>query len=208
MNNLELTFLHACENNEIVTFENLLGQILNINFTDNMRNTPIMRATLNGARYIVNSLIVKGADVNHQNNDGNTALIISALTRRRNIIELLTDNAADVSIKNNDRQTAYDIAVALKMTMPTNFLIKNRPVDEQDDIGNTLLIKACHLKIEDDIFLLYENGADFYLKNNAGDNAINMLNRKRKLSAELTALMEKIMLDELMDKEESTIFSL
>lgn len=60
-------------------------------------------------------------------------------------------------------------------------------------------MNSCLNKDEKMILFLFDNGADFHVKNNKGETAISILKRKRNLSPEIQALKEKIILEQQIE---------
>ncbi|CAN5163579.1 hypothetical protein BH09DEP1_BH09DEP1_7850 [soil metagenome] len=94
---------------------NLLAKILlqhdtNPNLSDLAGNSPLLWATKNNNKELVNLLIVKKANPNLTNADGISPLMIATDNGNLEIVQMLLNNGADPHMKDNKGASAFDIA--------------------------------------------------------------------------------------------------
>lgn len=199
-------FLIACENNDIYTLNKLISEVdigALINTKNIFGSTGLMSAVINGHFNIVETLIKKGAGINIKNDAGMTALMFAVGRDNINIFNNLIENGADIEIKNNKGKSAYDIAIFYGDVQILCFL-KDDAIRQKDKYGNTLLMRACINKKEDDVLFLYSRpgGDDFFIKNNKGLTPYDVLMNHDRLPAKLQALKEKLILDKMACEED------
>lgn len=147
---------------------------------------------------IARILLDHNIDINYQDDKGCTALINAARSSHSNMVDFLIKNNADINIKNNAGESALDLAIKYK-DIVSSVLLKHDMIHSKDEQDETYLIRACQSKNEELILFLYENGADFNVRNNKGKSAVDILKRKIKLSDRLTALLEQVILSSTID---------
>lgn len=204
-----MIFLDACKEGDIKTVDNLIDQIPKSPFSNiinRMRNdifniniqcpdgyTGLIYAARNGHESIIDTLIKSGADLDRVNINGQTALMCAAREGNIGTIRRLIEAGA------YDCGLPYKIA-KMNNDAPVMFEFNRGIVTEQDTFGNTILITACERPLSDrnqeNIFFLYEHGADFHMKNNSGESAIDILEKHAKLPLKLKSLIEKIQLEQ------------
>lgn len=190
-------FLRACKHGQIRVVAQLIGQV-NIDTQDN-EGTGLMLASSRGNSEIVELLIDKGANLNICNNKGQTALHLAARGFEE-IVHLLVNAGADSTIRDNENKTAIDMAKEGQNFISV-FLLNKALIDEQDEDGNTMVIKACSMKLPHEIIFLQKNGADMFIKNNMGSSAYDILLNQTVLHEELQALKEKLILEQVIADE-------
>jgi len=83
---------------------------------------PILIASIQGSRDLVEYLIASGANVEATNTTGMTALIVATEGGYLDIVELLVTNKANVNAKDTRGQTPLSIATARRQTEIAQFL--------------------------------------------------------------------------------------
>lgn len=154
---------------------------------DNQPNiTPIILASSQQSSELVKLLIDAGADVNKKggrNLDG-LPLCYAALSSTLEVVRLLIDAGADVNAVNNNNATALMYASQRREVNIMKLLIeKGAKINVQDVRGYTALIFASYTFQGSDngkpqreaIKLLMDNGADPFIFNNKGKQAVNYI---------------------------------
>lgn len=166
----------------------------NLHLKNNDGNTALYFAAYLGLSDILKTLITHGAAVNARHNDGRTSLHHAAYHNDIEVAEILTNNGADITIKSNLGETAFDEAKNYSNAQMMYFFDKNS-IHEQDENGRTLLMNQCVLLNENNIMFLYEKQVDFFIKDNNGNTAFDILVNDSELPDKLQALKEKLMLE-------------
>lgn len=175
----------------------------NKDIVNNHGNSALMFAAANGHTDIAKLLIKNGANIDIQNKEAkDTALIMAMKHGHISTIISMIEDGANIDIKNKNGKTIYDLAVSKKCIQLMIFINKSL-VHHQDENGDTLLMKACQKKKESDILFLTNCGADFFLKNNNGESAFSILNKKRVLTSGLHSLVEKLILEQMISVDDS-----
>lgn len=189
---------NACESGDFDYVVSAINNGFNINDTRNSV-TLLMSASVYGRKDIVNFLLdtpTSNDIINYQELNNDTALHFAVYSGCCESVALLINKGIDVNIINDKGVTAYDEAYENKDFI-SMFLCKKQPINHKDNDGNTITMLACHAKDEKGILYLYDNGADFNIKNDKGDSALKILKRKRGLSDNLKALKEKLILESM-----------
>jgi RNA polymerase subunit RPABC4/transcription elongation factor Spt4 len=105
------SFSQAIVLNDIEMTRDLLRAGFSVDVLDELSQTPLMIASRQGSKQIVELLIQSGADVNKQNDSGRTALMEAISGGHQKIVELLMESEADLNLKTRTGSTALDIAV-------------------------------------------------------------------------------------------------
>eukprot|EP01041_Mallomonas_annulata_P006125 gene6125-12401_t len=110
---------------------------IDVNITDNNRDTPLIVASRQGHTKVVRHLIdMSGCELEfvHQNKEGNTALHYASIGGHLDIVDkLLKNNAPSESNKGED------VTVKMLLTWGLNTSLKNRK-------GETALVAMCHVE--------------------------------------------------------------
>lgn len=198
----DTALLEATKNGFMDIVKILLQRGADINLQDAEGWTPLMNACWYGFLDTAVELIENKANLDIQDNNGATAIMYAFNNAHFDIVKVLKDHNANIYLKDNLKMSV--VSNALKVNdIEMSILFDKNIVHHQDAYGSTLLMKACEEKNERNALLLYNNGADFFIKNNKGDSAYKILKRKRKLSPVLQALKEKILLESVVNDEDS-----
>ena len=180
---------------------------------DNKPNIlPIVLASSQQNSQLVKLLIDAGADVNKGSgpNLDERALSYAALNSTVEIARLLLDAGADVNAVNRNNATALMYASQMRKVDVMKLLIeKGAKINVQDIGGYTALIFACYTFQGSDngkpqreaIKLLMDNGADPFIINNKGKEAVNYISANNK------DYLIRLMNRRVDAKEEITTFS-
>lgn len=171
----------------------------NVNYQTKGGMTALIWSSIKGYNDIASILINNGAKLNLYDRLGGTALIHAAELLKVEVIELLINSGADVDIQNKKGESAYD-KVVKRNIIDVMYLLNKNIIHQQDERGATLLMNECRVKNEHNVLFLYEHGADFFLENNDGVSAFDILN-KRDLPPALEALKEKLILEKMTHEE-------
>lgn len=206
---LEEIFLDACKNGNLKIFnDSIKCRLLNLNYKNIDGWTPLMMASIFGHTLLVEKLIQSGVCLDIQDNEGWTALMWATKNNFTDIVELLVKSGSDINIVNDFGRSSFDISVSWNKLGPM-LVLNPEALNNRDENGNTLLIKSLNNISAIDTLFLYEKGANFYIENNFGESAFDMLNKKDNLLPELQALKEKLLLEkELSNDNQDNSFSL
>lgn len=150
-------------------------------------------------------LINKGAYLDFQNQDGDTALMYACRKNFKNVVDLLINAGANQNLINNEGVSAFEIS---KRHNYIQIMISLKPelINEQDENGTTLLMIACLYSNEDNVIFLHSKGADFFIENNTGQSAIDILNMCKQLPEKLQALKEQLALNIIVEDHDDLTF--
>lgn len=70
-------------------------------------------------------------------------------------------------------------------------------INLENNEGKTAIINACYPVKEEFIYFLYENGADFFIKNKHGETAYSILKDRKNITDKLESFLEKLLLEHL-----------
>lgn len=177
----------------------LIDNNANLDLQDRIGSTALIIASKNGRTEIVNLLCENKASIDLQDKDGKSALMWASYYNNIKEAHSLIDNGASIELRNEDYMNSFDYAF-LRENLDIAYLLDQDFMDKQDKNGNTKVMLACQNKIEKQLMFFYEKGANFYLKNNYGESAIDILIRHDDLSEQLHAFKEKILLEHSIDE--------
>ena len=157
--------------------------------------TPLMIASENGYKDVVEVLLEGGADVNIKDNNGWTALMEASYYGHKKVVGILLEGGADVNIKDKDGWTALMYAslsgnvrvvemllekgadvniqnkagwTALMMALPSAYNEVNEMLLHEDKYHWRVLMGAPYYIKENIVQMLLEKGADANIRNNQG----------------------------------------
>lgn len=187
----------ACHN-DTVTIKLLIVNGASIDLGDSEDGeTALMCAARFNNKDSVTLLIDEGANIDLKDKSGKSALIKAVEYESYDSLEVLVDNNAQLF--NNNFKTALYVAIE-KDDFISMVLLKKELLNEQDENGNTLLLKSCKYKEDSVIEFLVKKGADYHIENNAGESILSILESKDVVSGYAQAFKEKLLLDELLDQ--------
>lgn len=182
---------------EIVKLLINYGAIIDLPKSDGQ--TALMHAVKADHKDVVEELIRCGANLDIQSGSKWTALMIAAQDADLiDILELLLKSGSNKNIKNDDNETAFDLAL-INENFRSMYFLNPEMINQQDDDGNTWLLKTCSNQNEDEALFLYEKGADVFIENEDGESAYDILVNSDELPEKLQALKERLMLDNLVE---------
>ena len=104
-------FVHAANINNFEVLKFFLNETeININSTDELGNTALIKASEKGNIEIVNYLINNNADVDYQNKQGLTPAMKAAERNNFNVVKLLLDKNIDITKSDYTGRTLKEIA--------------------------------------------------------------------------------------------------
>jgi len=103
-------FCNAALSGDVGTVQNLLGQGINVNCSQQGGWTALMNATLQGHAQVVDTLIRSGANLDIKDLGGFTALMYAASYRRYPIAEALVKAGANLDITDNAGRNIHQYA--------------------------------------------------------------------------------------------------
>ena len=107
------------------------------------RTSSLWKAAEKGHKEIVEMLLEGGADVNHKDDDGWTALRWATKEGHKEVVQLLLENGADVNIKDKYGETALMNASEKRSLDLVNILLEGgADVNIQNKYGKTALMRA------------------------------------------------------------------
>lgn len=189
----QTALFYAIANRHIDSALTLIKYGANVNHSDSSYDTPLIIASFNGNEEMVNLLLKKGSDVNLRNENEDTALMCAVCQSYHRIVESIMAYNADIGGAFELAEENHDyISMALL----------KEDINQPDENGDTLLIKACKRKDEKSVLFLVEMaGSDcLFIENNNGDSAYKILDRKQSLPAGLQALKEKLVLEKFINE--------
>ncbi|MFH1643903.1 MAG: ankyrin repeat domain-containing protein [bacterium] len=168
-------------------------------FTD--KATPVDFDLLMGAFEGKNDMIMKaifdGANINFQDKNGKTALIWATIQNHSQIVNYIIEKlkGVDIYIQDKSGKTAYDYAPNIDLKLSINpkqtffsaaaqgnfeavkkALSKGVKIDARDSNGKTALIWAVSAGDQKIVEYLIDNGANVYIKDKEGRNALGYTN--------------------------------
>lgn len=149
---------------------------------------------------VVKYLIINGADLNSQDVDGWTALMAAAHGGDNELVSLLIKTGADTHLVNNKGLRNCDIA-KIHNHVTTMYLLDKDSIREQNESGETCLMRAVHEKDENAVLFLHDKEADFNLKNISGYSPLDVLIEYNDLPERLQSLKEKLILEKLTEED-------
>jgi len=166
-----------------------LGEGLDVNTKDNHGEIPLH---LVSGEKVAGLLIDLGSNINVQNNAGNTPLHFMAEKGRLNIAAILIDRGAKLDIRNMEGFTPLEV---FKRTFKASDLHwwagignieavialggkQKLDLNQKDKEGNSPLHYAAFYRKIECSGILKELGTDLSLKNNEGQTAIDVYNKK------------------------------
>ena len=113
-----MELIEAINDNDIDLVIELLNKGVDVNYQDVFGESPLIAASLQGNKKIVDILLNAGADVNLTDNIGNNALIYAIplqygryYNKNQLIVRTLLEHGINPLHKNDDGESAYDIAM-------------------------------------------------------------------------------------------------
>ncbi len=135
--------------------------------------TPLIIASLNGSKAMVQLLLEHGANVNAQDDEGNTALNVASWKGYLEVVQVLLEHKAEVNLKdNNDGSPLSDACCNGHKVIVEKLLAKKASVNEQDKKGNTPLMWAAGCGHTEIVKQLLNHGADGELADTKGLTAL------------------------------------
>lgn len=178
----------AVLNNRIKTLKELIKLGVSLNETDVYGRTPLIWATINKQKEMVEILIIAGADMNIKDKKSNwTALDYAIYTRQEDIAEMLIRAGANVNMRSGLYQwTPLMRASASGLEKTVRCLLEHKAdINATDETMNeTALICAVHTKRLQMVNLLIEAGANMDIRNRAGRNVVDIAYDLRRNSRE------------------------
>ena len=137
------------------------------------RTSSLWKAAERGHKEIVEMLLEGGADINQKDNHGYTALMNASCYGHKEVVEILLQNGADVNIKNENGDTALIWATKEGYKEIVQLLLENgADVNIQNEDGYTALMCASWRGSLDVVNILLEGGADVHQKDKYGKTAL------------------------------------
>ena len=135
--------------------------------------TPLMIATVAGAREAAAALIAGGADIHAQNDDGATALHVAAAPGGREMAEWLIARGADIDARDDYGETPLHYALRAGAPEVAGWLIsRGAAVDAGNNIGLAPLHRAAETNAHEAAELLIAGGAAVDVKDVYGETPL------------------------------------
>lgn len=224
-------FLTAASANDQTKIEQLLQQGILITSNDAQGDTALHYAAMQGHKDMVAFLLEKGADIEQKDLLGMTPLHVAARSGQFKMVEFLLQRGANPSTL--DKQNYNPLITAIKgyskhknLEALTNIveilLAKGDNINQQNKDGQTALIYASILDLENIVQMLVDVGADTTLQDQLHHNALevtkndnikqilkstNSENQKRKAEAhkEVLAYVQQADIYEAQKQEEKRL---
>lgn len=158
---------NAVKNDDLTKVKTLIGKDASIiNLKDNLDNTPLHNAAIDGSVAITELLLSKGADINSANTQLNTPLHLAIMNGKDEVSKILIKKGSDLSKQNIVKKTPLHLTVRYNRKAIAELLIaKGSVIDCKDDRLRTPLGLAARETGNVDIAkLLIRNGADINVK--------------------------------------------
>lgn len=191
MNKVQRLFRKCCEEGLLDEINELIQIPYLANYQNDENETGLMWASENVEIAIIDVLIKNGADIDTQDRNGETALFYALHTNAKNTVKCLLNHGADPCIEDFCKQTF--IYAAAKDRYRQIFLLLDN-IDHQNSDGNTALAVACQNNDAERVIFLYENNADFHIKNKDGQSPLDILMSTK--DQRLISLKEKLLLEQ------------
>ncbi|OJJ95066.1 hypothetical protein ASPACDRAFT_1891979 [Aspergillus aculeatus ATCC 16872] len=152
---------HAVAGNHQVTVRLLLNRGARPDAKDIYGMTPLSHAAAQGHQTLVQLLLVQGADINARNNSNWTPLALAAENGHEKVVQILLQKGPELEAKDtNLSRTALARAAAMGHQAIAKMLIESgADIETRDCHGSTPLNSALHLRSDEMIQLLLDNGA-------------------------------------------------
>lgn len=213
-NNGVTPLMYAAQSGGLSAVKILIKSNVDLDIQDNEGRTALFYAACLRKVVILRELCNSGAKIDIPRNGGRTALMMASMRGSVEMTEILIASGAKIDINDKNHDTAYDIAarggdfVINGETIPVMYALNKGVISDQDEDGNTALMRSCAENKESNVLFLYEKGADFDLKNNKGESALDILIKRPELSNVLQALKEKLILERMVEDVESIVLSM
>ncbi len=165
----------ACQQGYLEIAKLLLEKGASTAAKNQLGETALMKSVWNGNKKMVLLLLEHGADVNQRNTDGCSSLLYAGITGHYELAEILLDHGANPNLSDNDGKTPLMAAAWNGHINIVDLLLKKHvDLNRMDKSHWTALMFAGfqgHKKIFD---LLTTAGANPYLKNSEGSNAVDL----------------------------------
>jgi len=166
---VKLSLSAAVRLNELSQIKALLEDGADINTTDELGESPLHIAAVNGHLQAATLLVAKAADVNAGDVRGLTPLHAAAWSGSSEIVALLIDKGADINARDADGVTPLHAAALAGRNGTAALLIsRGADVNVKNKEGMTPLHAAVLAGDRDTVVLLIGAGADVNAKNNSG----------------------------------------
>jgi ankyrin repeat protein len=161
----------AIDIGDVQKVKNLLSRGMEVETTDEMGNTLLMRASRIGSVKMVEFLLQAGANVNARNAFSDSALMLAALNGYVEVCRLLLDHGAEFDTEGwtpliYAASRGHNDVVVLLLSLDCD-------IDATSENGTTALMLAADGGHMSTVKLLLEHKADFDLANEAGLTAIS-----------------------------------
>jgi len=113
LNLLGKSFLNELiENNLNNIFDELLHEDIDVNLSNNDRNSPLHYAIYYDKNTLVNKLLdKKNININIKNQDNNTPLNLAIIKKNYEIVNILLDKKANIDIENTEKKSSLYLAI-------------------------------------------------------------------------------------------------
>lgn len=178
-------YLLAAQRSDYATVEAMVRQNeVDVDVTDEIGVTALIRAAERGDSYMVSSLLLMGADVNKKAfATGETAILNAVENNHIKVVEQLLENGADVNCADHYGKTPLLSAVSSKNVVMTKRLLKaGADYNKANNYGQTPLMRAVLSGDMGLITVLAENGADINRQDQKGQTALQyaVINQNRE----------------------------
>jgi len=158
---------NAVKNDDLTKVKALIEKDASvIHLKDNLGNSPLHVAAIDGSVPVTELLLLKGADINSANTQLNTPLHLAIMNGNDEVSKLLIEKGPDLSKKNIVKKTPLHLTVRYNRINISELLIaKGSAIDSRDDRQRTPFSLAARETGNVDMAkLLIQNGADINIK--------------------------------------------
>ncbi len=167
--------LELVPKNDVQGMTKALENGVDVNITDNNKNSLLLIATRNGHTEMVKLLLKYGADVNQQSDNLDSAFLYAGASGQTELVKLYLDNGARFDIFNRYNGTALIPACERGHVETVRLLAntKNFPIDHVNRLGWTALMEAIVLgngskKYQEIVKILKDAGSRLNIPDNDG----------------------------------------
>jgi len=151
----------------------LLEKKLDIDFLDNLKNTPLILAVNTNNQDIVKLILEKNPNIDLRNNYGITALFGAIYLNNPEIVKLILEKKPNLNFQYENGITVLMKSILdNKQEIAKLLLEKEQNIDLQNEFGFTSLMTAVYLNNLEIVKLILEKNPNINIKGEGGNTAL------------------------------------